>query len=151
MRPEYPGSRQSDGENLTRTRLVKGAYPGVDEKGEHTFLPCRDNLHSVDNLRVEPRGHLDANCSRKQQPVQPPQIRFLVPRHRIIHRHAMDDVLGPSSAGNHLGSIAPSQVRLPWKSLLVPRLAALLLLEQGGAGVEGQDLRGVLGTEHWHL
>jgi hypothetical protein len=65
---------------------------------ELTVLPGREQLSSVDDLRVEPGGHLDTDDTGEQQQVHHAQVRLLVPGDRILHRHAMDEVVRPISA-----------------------------------------------------
>jgi hypothetical protein len=68
-------------------------------RGELTGNPGRDQLHGVDDLRIETGSHLDAHAARKQHEVQVSQIPLPVPWDRILHRHAVDNVV-PWSYGD---------------------------------------------------
>lgn len=59
----------------------------------------RQQLCGVDNLGIEPGCHLDTDDTREQEEIHSSQVRFLVPRDRILHRHAMDDVVGSMVGG----------------------------------------------------
>jgi len=54
----------------------------------------RQQLSRVDDLRVEARGHLNPDDAGEQQKVHGPQVPLLVPGDGVIHRHAMDDIVG---------------------------------------------------------
>lgn len=73
-----------------------------------TFTPGGHDLDGVNDLRIEPRCHLDAHQAGKQHEVQIAQVPLLVPRDLIIHRHAMDDIVRLSTSANHFAESALS-------------------------------------------
>lgn len=58
-------------------------------------------LQSVDELRIETRGHLNAHTAKEQPDVEDTKIRLLVPWHLILIDEAGDDGIGGSTNVDH--------------------------------------------------
>lgn len=57
------------------------------------MVPRVDDLHGIDDLRVESRGDLNSHACRKQNKIQVSQIRLLVPRSVIVGQQVGQDGL----------------------------------------------------------
>jgi hypothetical protein len=93
-------------EKERKTKKEKDVWGSWQDKGARrerllTLFPGREKLRRVDDLRVKPRCHLNADDTREQQEVHPPQIRFFPPGDRILHRHAMDPIVVILSTAAH--------------------------------------------------
>ncbi len=89
------------GRSVSHVQVVRS----TGKKKTLTFLPGRDDLHGVDNLRVESRGHLNADDAREQENIERSQIRLPPPRGRVIHRQAMNDIVRDWRAATHFAQL----------------------------------------------
>lgn len=59
-----------------------------------TLVEGRGELESVDELRVETRGHLNTHAAEEEADVHGPQVRLLVPHHLVLLAEASDNGVG---------------------------------------------------------
>lgn len=78
-----------DGNKWQRTDCSKGVHASNDTlqssfRMVEEFLPRVDNLHSIDHLRVEATGDLNAHARREEHEIEITQVRLLVPWHLVM-------------------------------------------------------------------
>ena len=68
---------------------------------DHTVMEGLRVLQSIDELRIETRGHLNTHTTKEQPDVEDSKIGLLVPWHLILIDEAGDDGIGGSTNIDH--------------------------------------------------